>query len=259
MPSQMSISNTGIFDVTIGTQSGSPTVVVPAPPPVVTAGLQVYLDAGNVTSYGGSGTTWYDISGNSRNATLVNTPTYDSVTNGGLFSFDDASFEYATIPDIGTLSVFTVEAWCRIHKSLTGKVTMVVGNQFNGTSDLNYSIGTNRAAASYNMTFGLFDGAWYNVNGFAASLNVWYHLVGTYDGSTLKFYNNGTLDTQLSRSGGSPASGGEIRIARRWDDVANSSTNFFDGDISIIRIYNAALTAAQVGQNYEAQKSRYGL
>jgi len=225
---------------------------------VVTTGLQLYLDAGNASSYGGSGTIWYDISGNSRNATLINTPTYDASTNGGLFSFDDTAYEYASVPNIGNLSTFTVEVWCRIHKSLTSKITMVVGNQYNLASSLNYSIGTNRAATSYNMSFGYFDGAWRNVDGFAASLNTWYHLVGTYDGNTLKFYNNNTLDTQLAYTG-TPQSGGEVRIARRWDSPSNNSANFFDGDISIIRIYNTALDTTQIAQNYNAEKSRYGL
>jgi hypothetical protein len=227
-------------------------------PPYVADGLLLYLDAGNDSSYNGSGTTWYDLSGNSRNATLINTPTFDNTTNGGLFSFDDASYEHATIPDIGSQTVFSVEVWCRIHKTLTGKVTSVITNQYNLSDRLNFSIGTNRAATSYNMSFGYFRSGWNNVNGFAASLNIWYHLLGTYDGTSLKFYKNGVIDTQVSASA-TPASGGEIRIARRWDDVANNSVNFFDGDISIIRVYNKALTSTEVTQNYNAEKSRYGL
>lgn len=224
----------------------------------VTNGLMLYLDAGNSSSYGGTGTTWYDISGNSRNATLINTPTYDGSTAGGIFSFDDAQFEYATVPDMGDLNPFTIEVWCRIHKSLSGKVTSVVTNQFNLSTKLNFSIGTNRAPTSYNMTFGYYTGTWRNVDGFAPSLNTWYNLVGTYDGTVLKFYSNNVLNTQAN-SNISPQSGGEIRIARRWDEAANVSSNFFDGDIALIRIYNIALNSTQIAQNYNSQKSRFGL
>jgi hypothetical protein len=224
---------------------------------VVTDGLMFNLDAGNSNSYNGSGTTWYDISGNSRNATLQNTPTY-STNNGGYFSFDDTTYEHATIPNIGNLSTFTVEAWCRVSKSLTGKVTSVVCNQFDLSTKLNYSIGTNRAPTSYNMSFGYFNGSWRNVNGFAASLNTWYHLVGTYDGTTLKFYNNNVLDTQLSYTG-TPSSGGEVRIARRWDSSATDAINYFAGDVAQVRIYSKALNTTEIAQNYNLYKGRYGL
>jgi hypothetical protein len=256
------INGLGGLDLKKTTNSDGLLTLSTSIPSYVTDGLLLYLDAGNGTSYGGSGTTWSDLSGNNRNATLVNTPTYDSSTNGGLFSFDDSQYEYATISDIGDKSVFSIEIWCRVHKSLTGKVTSVITNQYNllsgANAKLNFSIGTNRAPTSYNLTFGYFDGSWQNVTGFAASLDTWYHLIGTYDGSTLKFYRNSILNSQLSYSG-TPRSGGEIRIARRWDESVSNSINFFDGDISIIRIYNRALTQTEVIKNYNAQKSRYGL
>ena len=77
-------------------------------PKLVTNGLSLYLDAANSSSYSGTGSTWYDVSGNNRNATLFNTPTY-STTNAGIFTFDDTSFEYATVPNIGSLTNFTID------------------------------------------------------------------------------------------------------------------------------------------------------
>ena len=257
MPLKLIANSTGKSTLKLRNVNNSGRLISYVSNGITTNGLQVYLDAGNASSYGGSGATWYDISGNSRNATLINTPTYSS-TNGGIFTFSDIAFEYATIPNIGSLTQFTVEAWARVQKSLTGKVTSIVTNQYNLAASLNYSIGTNRAPTSYNMTIGYFNGAWRNADGFAPSLNTWYHLVGTYDGSTVKLYVNNSFNTQLVYTG-TPSSGGEIRIARRWDDVANSATNFFDGDIAQVRIYNKALNVAEISQNYNAHKARYGL
>lgn len=226
-------------------------------PRIVTGGLQIALDAANRNSYPVSGTSWFDLSGNNRTATLINTPTFNN-TNGGAISFLDTSFQHATIPNIGTLSSFSVESWARTNKSLTGKVTAVVCNQYDLVSNLNFSLGTNNAAASYNMTFGFYNGTWRNATGFSMQLNTWYHLVGTYDGSTVRLYANSVLDTQLSYSG-IATSGGEIRIARRWDDVNNLASNFFSGDISQIRIYNRALNITEIQQNFNATRGRFGL
>ena len=224
---------------------------------IVTNGILLHLDGGNSSSYGGSGTTWTDLTGNARNATLVNSPTY-SVTGGGYFSFLDTSFQYATIADIGDRSQWTVEAWFRLSASLTGKVTAVVTNQFNLTNKLNFSLGTNRAPTSYNLCAGYFNGAWRTTTGFTPSTDVWYQVVGTNDGTVINQYVNGTLDTSLTYTGTSQT-GGEIRIARRWDEPANVASNFLKGDVAIVRIYSRALSAAEVLQNYNVNRARFGL
>lgn len=226
-------------------------------PPVISTSIILHLDAGNSSSYPGSGTTWTDLTGNARNATLVNSPTYNT-SNGGYLSFLDTSFQHATIANFGDIPQWTIEAWARATVSLTGKVTAIFCNQFNGATKLNFSLGTNRAPTSYNLCAGFYNGQWRTTNGTALDTNIWYHHVGTYDGSVINQYVNGALNTTTTFNG-NPQTGGEIRIARRWDDVANSATNFFAGDIAVIRLYSTALTAAQVLQNYNANRVRFGL
>lgn len=226
-------------------------------PPVISTSIILHLDAGNSSSYPGSGTTWTDLTGNARNATLVNSPTYNS-SNGGYLSFLDTSFQHATIANFGDIPQWTIEAWARPTVSLSGKVTAIFCNQFNGASKLNFSIGTNLAPTSYNICAGFYNGQWRTTSGFAPALNTWYSFVGTYNGTTISQYVNGVLSSTTTYNG-NPQTGGEIRIARRWDDVANSATNFFGGDIAVIRLYSTALTAAQVLQNFNANRVRFGL
>lgn len=219
---------------------------------IVTDSLQVYLSGG---SYQGSGTTWTGLK-NAVNATLVNTPTY-TVTSPGYFNFAPASLEEATLPAISSLSNWTIESWFRVTSSLSGKCTAVVTDIYD-LAKLNFSMGTNIFPTNSNICIGFYNGAWRTTTGFAPSLNTWYHVVGTYDGNTITQYVNGSSNTTLSYAGTSQASGLGMRIARRWDE-ATTSTNYFPGDISVVRIYSNALSASQVLKNYNASKAMYGL
>lgn len=222
--------------------------------PVVTSGLQLYLDAGNSSSYSGSGATWTDLSPFGRNATLINSPSYSSANSGSL-SFLDTSLQYATVPDIGSLSTWTIEAWANISLSLSGKVTSVVCNQFDLVNKINFSLGTNNAPINYNLALGYYNGAWRTTAGVAPTLNTWTYYAGTYNGTILRQYTNNAEVATLSYTG-TPQTGGEIRIARRWDETTTAS-NYLRGNISVIRIYNRALTASELLQNYNAQRGRY--
>ena len=224
---------------------------------IVTNGLIYNLDGGFIPSYPTSGSTWTDVSLSARTATLFNNPTYSS-SSSGYINFAKASSQYATTSNIGTIQNWTIEAWVRFTSSLTGQVAMVIGNQFNGSTSINFTMGTNGAPGSYNIQVGFFQSGWYNTTGFAPALNTWYHVAGTYDGSTIRQYVNGNASGGTLSVTATLASGGEVRLMRRWDDVV-SSGNLIDGDLAITRIYNRVLSANEISTNFNAQKSRYGL
>jgi hypothetical protein len=225
-------------------------------PNVVENGLVFYLDAANTKSYSGSGTVWGDLSLTNNNSTLTNSPTYSS-DNRGYLNFSSSSSQYGTASSLGDLSNWTVETFVRFTSSYSSKVSMVIGGQYNLSNKLNFSIGTNNAPTNYNIAVGFFDGAWRNTTGISYPLNTWVYITGTYNGSTIRQYTNG-VQVDFTNYTGTPSSGGEIRINRRWDDVV-SSGNLFDTNISMVRIYNRALTATEIEQNYNATKRRYGL
>lgn len=225
---------------------------------VVTRGLRVFLDAGDSRSYPGSGTTWSDLSGNGVNFTLRNSPNY-STANGGILTFSSASFQYAdTSTSLGDLSQFTIEAWTKWNGNPAVGTNAVITNLYDGVSKVNFVLGAAEPSSS-TVRAGFFNGTWRNTtSGQAPTLGVWYHYVGTYDGATVRLYINNAASHSLTYTG-TPGSGGGIRIARRWDDLANVTTNFTDGSIPVIRIYNRSLSAAEVAQNFNAQRSRYGV
>ncbi len=245
-------TNGGIIEV-----SGSFDEITGAP--LIDGNLKFWIDAAQTTSYSGSGSNWADLSTSSSNVTLYGSPTFTSNETAGDITFVPASTQYGmTSTNLGSMPNFTVEAWVKVNASLTGVVSSVVTNEYNGSSDLNYSIGTNRAPTDYNLCVGFFNGAWRNTTGFVPTLNVWYQIVGTYDGTTLTQYVNGTANgSPLSYSGVS-SSGGNTRIARRWDSDT-ASGNLFPGDISVVRIYNRALSADEVAQNFNAHRRRYNI
>lgn len=212
----------------------------------------LYLDA---TDYAGTGTTWTAATGS--DATLVNTPVFNAASPT-YFDFDDASGEYATVPNLGNLSQWTVEAWFRLDTVLgAGDVTAVVCNQYDLVNKLNFSIGTNRQPTNANLCVGFYDGAWRTTSGFAAAADVWYHVVGTYDGTTVRQYVDGSQQSTLSYTG-TPQSGGVVRIASRWDSQT-APNDFFPGDIGLVRIWNSALSASQVQELYDENSARFSV
>ena len=229
-------------------------------PPIVTESLILSLDAGNVSSYPGSGTTWTDTIGG-KVFTLAGSPslpTYNS-SNGGYINFTPAARQYASATSFASiLSTYTIEVWHLFTGTSTGAAPVLFGEARSSYS--NFMMGTTGGVTSpLKIQGGFWNGAWQqgttNPGDYFQPSNGWYQFVLTYDGSTIKFYANNILrltktpsDFTISKSGLG------LNIMRR-QDVAN----YWGGGVSIIRVYDTALDSTQVAQNYDAQKSRFGL
>ena len=219
-------------------------------PDIVSDGLVLYLDAGSPNSYRPDfGTTWKDMSGFNNSGSLVNGPTYSSA-NGGSIVFDGVD-DYVTVTEIGQLTRFSIESWFR-PTAYPNNYAAVIASVYPGTnSTVNFKIGYE---AGTGMVGGTYIGNWFYTPMVPTTLNTWQQIIFTYDGSGLAIYSNGVSGGSNAFTGTPNSGGGGIRIGRRWDIA-----DYFAGNISITRIYNRSLSASEILQNYNAQKSRFGL
>jgi len=221
---------------------------------IVTTNLALHLDAGNTSSYPGSGSTWTDLIA-SRAFTLYNSPTYSS-SNGGYLSFTPSSSQYAaSTTSLSSLSNWTVEAWhYYTGTNSSGSPCIVTEVWPNSTGNLNYTLG-NGSDSSPNLQAGFFNGAWrLTPTGYTLTANNWYQVVGTYDGSTIKLYVNNSMVQSTAYTGTAATGTQGIVLMRRWD-----LGQYQGGRLGVVRIYSSALNSTQVSQNWNAQKSRFGL
>ena len=208
----------------------------------------LYLDAGNLASYPGTGTVWTDLIGG-KQFNLINGPGYDP-GNGGKFYFFAPGGQYAICnTSLPSLSTWTVGVWHYYDGTETGSAPCIVTETFIG-GGINYSLGKNNGPFSA----GFFDGGWRVTDGYSLTPNNWYYIVGTYDGSTVKLYVNNTLVDSTSYVGTPTTSGAGIRLMERWD-----LSDYWGGYLSTVAIYDKALTQSQITTNWNDTKSRFGL
>jgi hypothetical protein len=225
-------------------------------PNIVTNGLVLALDAGNIKSYQSGSLTWYDKSGNGFNGTLTNGPTFNS-GSGGSIVFDgvDDYISCSSLSNYNFGTALTVEI---IHKNTGGDYRGVISNVYVSLTgfDLRYGRENYLGGTNNGTRLGCFirtSVSNYSVN-INAELNIWGHYVFTYNNSILQSYKNGLPFTNTPATGslGSIANG--VTIGRN-----SAGTEYLSGSLPIAKIYNRALSAAEVLQNYNATKGRFNL
>ena len=221
---------------------------------IVRDGLILYLDSSNSNSYPGSGTNWYDLSGSVNNGTLVNV-SYSSSDLGSMV-FNGSNSYVSVLPSLLNSSIInslTIECWV---KASTASYTVIGGGQDNVGTRYIAAFNVNVLSSNeYGFDIEAVNGqVRLNSSKDSLQLNVWKHLVGTYNGSVAKFYINGVLvDTDTGTSGNVVDFDNFIM----GKDIVN--IRYFKGDISAYSIYNRELTAQEIVQNFNALRYRYGL
>lgn len=224
-------------------------------PRIVTDGLVLYLDAGNTKSYPGTGTTWFDLIANASNGTLVNGPTYNS-SNGGSIVFDGSDDQVQIAGTRLSVNQMTISCW-NFSTNYTQNGFMFEKTT-NGNVNTQYSLFFANDGNMYYRTYGLStqDLA---VNRTTAGVtnNQWNNIVATFDGSVKRIYVNGVIRaTSSSLSGTVTQNTTGIALIGRHGAPASYP---FNGRIAQTSIYNKALSATEVGYNFNALKNRFGL
>jgi len=228
---------------------------------IVTNGLVLALDAADQNSYTSGSTTWYDVSGNNNSGILTGSTLPQYVTSSNTLFFN-GSTSYVNIPALNYTagSSYTFNTWVLNNWTLTGQniapFPMILRDGNSGGSRLFIGI---KIGSSANLGFNVYmsnAGSLETNNTTAPINNIWYNVVATYTAGTASLYLNAQLISQTSSSvifAGTNNAG--IMIA----NGSASGNSFWSGSISVVQAYNRALSATEVQQNYNAQKSRFGL
>lgn len=219
-------------------------------PRIVTNGLVLCLDAGNTQSYPGSGTTWTDISRNGNNGTLTNGPTFSSANNGSIVF--DGTNDFVQCTGSYTSTEFTFIAWIKRNGNqaawagiLYSRGTNVTGMQYrNTTNQLVYNWNGNPSA--YDWVSGLTppDQSWCMV---AVSINSSSAVAYLCQASGITSATNNISHTSTTLD--------DIKIS--YDDVL--TTRVAKQSVAVASIYNRALSAAEIRQNFNALRGRFGI
>ena len=226
-------------------------------PRIVTDGLVFCVDAGDKMSYPGAGTTWTDLSKNRNNGTLTNGPTFDSA-NGGSIVFDgtddNVEIPHNTNQNLSASNGHSVSVWCKWISG--GGHQDIISKDSEGGGGREWLITKSDADKFRYHIWNSSNSPIYQDSNYTPVSNQWVNLTQVWDGSLLSFYVNGSLDSTKSANVTPKNSTTIMRIGGGAD---SGSTFHFNGSVSSVLVYQTALTATEVLQNYNALKGRFGL
>lgn len=220
---------------------------------IVRSGLTLYLDAANIKSYPGTGTTWSDLSPTKVNGSLINGPTFVS-SNRGSILFDNTNDLVTVSHNSNHLSSSgTMIFWAKPLSDGTSNVCRFANkaNDAVGAAGYNFAINTDRLLLRINGG---------NLTGTANMLSyygLWsqYTFSWTSSGNTGVIYINDTIDI----SGSLGATVSMTTTNPLYIGNLSDFTRTFDGNISIVQYYNRQLSFDEIKQNYNAMKGRYNV
>ncbi len=224
-------------------------------PNIVTDGLVFAVDAGSERCYSGSGTAATSLVGSI--ASTLNNGVGFSTDNGGTWTFDGTD-DKITIANSSTMqptSALTMEVWIRLDTMPSSWYSVFMSPESNSSHTspfFDWAIYINSTGGLHTRINGISDGL---SNGTTTKVqnNTWSQVAISWNGSLVSYYLNGSLIQTKSLST-------TISYTNNTDKLIGTNAGGYeavDGKIPIVRFYNRAITATEILQNYNAQKSRY--
>ena len=226
---------------------------------IVTDSLVLNMDAGYVPSYPKNGSIWYDNSSISSNSTLYNGASYSS-SNGGNIVFDgsnDYSSTTAGQAFYQYTNQLTVSWWMKRNGTIT--VGSGGGQSTFNVDNMSTNVWLMHGNPDNTVNFYVNDsGNWRTTATSTLLDNTWYNITGTINTSNVSVYTNGSL-TSTSSGISSGITNNSSSIVGWGFDPRYLGSRHFNGSIAYASVYNRALSASEVLQNFNALKARFGL
>jgi len=212
-------------------------------PRIVTNGLVLYLDAGNRRSYPGSGTSWTDLTGNGNTGTLTNGPTFDS-GNGGSIVFDGVN-DFVQTTFNSSFTAMTLMGFIKRNGS-QGTYTGILFSRETSVTGLNFYT-SNQLGYHWNDSYFTFN------SNLTVPDNTWSMVTMSVTSTAATLYVNTSSVTNTASHGTTTIN--DLKLGQ--DEIFGN--RFMNGNIATTLLYNRALTALEVTQNYNALRSRFGV
>jgi hypothetical protein len=241
-------------------------------PKIVTDGLVLYLDAANQYSYVSGSTSWNDISRGGNNGTLVNGPTFNSA-NGGSIVFDGVDdFVSGSDMPLRFGNSFSLSSWIywdgldKTNISFLSKRNGPSGNYNQYAFTINngdpYGGGTGKVVGFFAREDGNTSTAFDTYLTYTFPAAGIYNITGIINTTSQQFYINGNIasSSSINYTGKTfNISGRDLLVGAARDNAGTGIIGAFNNKIYNVQIYNRALSATEVRQNYNATKTRFGL
>ena len=219
-------------------------------PDIITDGLFFAFDAGSERCYSGSGTEVNSLVG-ATSGTLTNGVGF-SANNGGTWVFDGTDDYISTsVIDSGSPSNISLEVWVRVNGTLDSNDRKVIHYDKTGTTNAVFQL--RKGNTDRNLMYQVHDGSsWTTMtDSNAIYSDTWACFTITQQGTSAIMYKNGIQSTTATMGSLNWTNANNALIGYR------AGAEYWKGDIASLKIYNTALTAAEVLQNFNAQKNRF--